>query len=189
MSFRHNQKRNFRLAIRWYVREATREQASPPGTLDFVRSTGGRQEWTTVKETANMSRTARCLCGDFRVTVSAEPMLVNVCHCEDCQRRSGAPWSSAAYFPKDAVRLDGPNKIYTRTSDAGTRISHHFCPTCGTTVCWTRETGSTRFGIPVGLFTDPSFPAPTLSVWEKGRYSWAPAVDTAAHWDTQPPAR
>ena len=66
-----------------------------------------------------MPRTARCLCGDFSVVVSAEPVMVNVCHCEDCQRRSGVPWSSAAYFPSDSVRLDGPNKIYTRTSDAG----------------------------------------------------------------------
>jgi len=134
-----------------------------------------------------MPRTAQCLCGAFSAVVSAEPVMVNMCHCEDCQRRSGVPWSSAAYFPTDAVRLDGPNKIYTRTSDAGTRINHHFCPTCGVTVCWTRETGGTRFGIPVGLFNDPSFPAPSLSVWEKRRYAWSPAMDNVAHWDTQPP--
>jgi hypothetical protein len=115
--------------------------------------------------------------------------MVNMCHCEDCQRRSGVPWSSAAYFPSESVRLDGPNRIYTRTSDAGTRINHYFCPTCGATVCWARETGATRFGIPVGTFTDPSFPAPSLSVWEKRRYAWSPAVDNLAHWDTQPPAR
>ena len=123
-----------------------------------------------------MPRTAKCLCGAFRVTVSAEPMLVNVCHCQDCQLRSGVPWSSAAYFPRETVRLDGPNKTYTRTSDAGNRINHHFCPTCGVTVCWARETDSTRFGIPVGAFNDPSFPAPTISVWKKddtgGRLSW-----------------
>jgi hypothetical protein len=136
-----------------------------------------------------MPRTARCLCGDFSVVVSAEPVMVNVCHCEDCQRRSGVPWSSAAYFPSESVRLDGPNKIYTRTSDAGTRINHHFCPTCGTTVCWARETGATRFGIPVGAFNDPSFPAPSLSVWEKRRYAWSPAMENLAHWDTQPPPR
>ena len=97
-----------------------------------------------------MPRTAKCLCGAFSVVVSAEPMVVNVCPCRDCQRRSGVPWTSNAYFPREFVHLNGPNKIYTRTSNAGTRINHHFCPTCGVTVCWTRETGSTRFGIPVG---------------------------------------
>jgi hypothetical protein len=115
--------------------------------------------------------------------------MVNVCHCEDCQRRSGVPWSSAAYFPSESVRLDGPNKIYTRTSDAGTRINQYFCPTCGATVCWARETGATRYGIPVGAFNDPSFPAPSLSVWEKRRYAWSPTIENLAHWDTQPPPR
>src|SRR5262249_23457663 len=82
---------------------------------------------------------------------------------------------------------DGPNRIYARTSDSGTRINHHFCPTCGVTVCWTRETGSTRFGIPVGAFNDPSFPAPSVSVWEKRRYEWSPPLENVNHWDTQPP--
>lgn len=68
-----------------------------------------------------MERTAKCLCGQFSVIVTGEPTMVNVCHCHDCQRRSGVPWTSNAYFPKENVRLDGPNKVYTRVSNAGTR--------------------------------------------------------------------
>jgi hypothetical protein len=134
-----------------------------------------------------MPRTAQCLCGTFSVIVSAEPVMVNVCHCRYCQRRSGVPWTSNAYFPRETVRLNGPNRIYTRTSNAGTRINHHFCPTCGVTVCWTRETGSTRFGIPVGAFHDPSFPAPSVSFWDVRRYEWSPPMENVDHWDTQPP--
>ena len=71
-----------------------------------------------------MPRTAKCLCGEFSVSVSAEPMMVNACHCRDCQRRSGVPWTSNAYFPRETVRLNGPNKLYTRTSNDGTRINY-----------------------------------------------------------------
>jgi hypothetical protein len=134
-----------------------------------------------------MPRTATCLCGAFKVVVSGEPMVVNLCHCRDCQRRSGVPWTSNAYYPPDAVRLEGPNTIYVRTSNAGTRINHHFCPTCGGTVCWIRETGATRYGIPVGAFNDPSFPAPSVSFWEQARYAWSPQLENVDHWDTQPP--
>jgi hypothetical protein len=134
-----------------------------------------------------MERTATCLCGKFSVVAAGEPVLVNVCHCRDCQRRSGVPWTGNAYFPKEAVRLDGPNKVYVRVSEADTRINHHFCPTCGVTVCWARAADSTRFGIPVGAFNDPAFPAPTLSVWEGRRYAWSPDVADVRHWDTQPP--
>jgi len=62
-----------------------------------------------------MPRTAKCLCGAFSVIVSAEPMMVNVRHCQDCQRRSGAPWSSSAYFPKETVHLDGPKMVPIRS--------------------------------------------------------------------------
>ena len=112
-----------------------------------------------------MERTAKCLCGQFSVIVTGEPVVVNVCHCHDCQRRSGVPW----------------------TSNAGNRINHHFCPNCGVTVCWTRETGSMRFGIPVGTFNDPSLPAPSASFWEERRYAWSPEVTDVQHWNTQPP--
>ena len=132
-----------------------------------------------------MERTAKCLCEGFSVIVTGEPSMVNVCHCRDCQRRSGVPWTSNAYFPKEYVRLEGPNKIYTRTSNAGTRINHHFCPTCGVTVCWIRETGALRFGIPVGTFSDPSFPAPTVSFWEEASYAWSPQVNNVEHLKTQ----
>jgi hypothetical protein len=76
---------------------------------------------------------------------------------------------SHVYFPKENVRVDGANMVYTGASNAGTRINHRFCPSCGVTVCWTRETGSARFGIPVGAFDDPSFPTPSVSFWEEAR--------------------
>jgi hypothetical protein len=132
-----------------------------------------------------MERTAKCLCEEFSVIVTGEPSMVNVCHCRDCQRRSGVPWTSNDYFSKECVHLDGPNKIYTRTSNAGTRIKHHFCPNCGVTVCWIRETGALRFGIPVGAFNDPLFPAPTVSFWEEARYAWSPQMNDVKHLKTQ----
>jgi hypothetical protein len=142
---------------------------------------------TSLRRRYSMAKTATCLCGQFRVVVASEPTVVNVCHCRDCQRRSGVPWTSNAYFPKESVRLEGPNNVYTRASNAGNRINHHFCPTCGVTVCWARETGATRFGIPVGTFNDPSFPAPTVSFWEERGYAWSPQMTDVEHWDTQPP--
>jgi hypothetical protein len=55
-----------------------------------------------------MARTAKCLCCQFSVIVTCDPTVVNVCHCRDCQRRSGVPWTSTAYFPKEYVRLEDP---------------------------------------------------------------------------------
>ena len=104
-----------------------------------------------------MERTAKCLCGTLEVVVSGEPHFVNACHFTDCQRRSGAPMTSNAYFPSSKVRLEAASRIYRRISAAGRWIDHKFCPDCGTTVCWTLEALPDDHGVPVGLFNDPKF--------------------------------
>jgi len=104
--------------------------------------------------------------------VEGEPIIVNICHCRRCQRRTGAPMSSNAYFPKAAVRLEGEYKIYTRDGQDGRKLSNHFCPNCGATVCWTLDMRPDHYGIAVGAFNDPSFPAPVLSIWEQSIYAW-----------------
>ena len=128
-----------------------------------------------------MERTAKCQCGEFRVITSGEPYMVNICHCQDCQRRSGVPWTSNAYYKKTSVRLEGPYNVYTRVSAVGRKLNNHFCPTCGATVCWTLDAAPDAYGIPVGAFNDPSFPAPSISIWEKSMYSWVPPLSGVEH--------
>ena len=33
--------------------------------------------------------TGGCACGEIRYEISDEPMVMNDCHCRDCQRKSG----------------------------------------------------------------------------------------------------
>src|SRR6476619_732531 len=126
-----------------------------------------------------MERTGKCLCGALQVVVSGEPRYVNACHCTDCQRRSGAPMTSNAYFPSSVVRLEGASRTYSRISAAGRWIDHKFCPDCGTTVCCTAELFPDDHGVPVGLFNDPKFPGPSVVLWEQSKYSWCPNVQGA----------
>jgi hypothetical protein len=113
-----------------------------------------------------MERIAQCQCGSLRAIASGEPKLSYVCHCKACQRRTGAAVHSGAYFSKDAVRYDGPAKVYGRMADSGFVIRFHFCPECGTSVYWETDKYPDRCGIAVGCFADPAFPAPVLSMWE-----------------------
>ena len=129
-----------------------------------------------------MARTAKCQCGNFQVVVSGEPTAVNICHCQDCQRRSGVLWTSNAYFRKSCVRLAGPHKIYTRVILLeGRALRNHFCPECGATVCWTADVRPDLCGIAVGAFNDPTFPAPSVSIWEQSSYAWVPLPPGLQH--------
>jgi hypothetical protein len=128
-----------------------------------------------------MERTAGCQCGQFRVATTIEPDAVNICHCADCQRRSGVPWTSNAYFRRSGVTLSGAYRTYTREAQEGRKFHNHFCPDCGATVCWTLDIRPDRYGVAVGSFNDPSFPAPTYSVYERSKYRWVVLPDGLQH--------
>jgi hypothetical protein len=119
-----------------------------------------------------MERTARCQCGSLRAIASGEPDFVNVCHCQACQRRTGAVFHAGAFFAKSQVRIERASKVYTRDAQQGRKVSFHFCPECGSSVYWHADLRPDHLGIAVGGFADPEFPPPTASVWEESMHGW-----------------
>ena len=74
-----------------------------------------------------MTRTATCRCGQLSATCTGEPVRGSVCHCYDCQKRSGSAFAVQARFPSEAVTISGEHKLYshvrTRQSGLQTRRS------------------------------------------------------------------
>jgi hypothetical protein len=119
-----------------------------------------------------MQRTAQCQCGQLRAVADGDPDYINVCHCQACQRRTGAVMQSGAYYKKAQVHPEGESKIYVRTTDSGRKLWFHFCPNCGSSVYWQAELRPEFIAVAVGAFADPTFPMPTHSVWEKTKHPW-----------------
>ena len=128
-----------------------------------------------------MTRTAHCCCGALRVEVSADPDLVGVCHCGECQRRTGSVFGVAAFYKKEHVRAEGPSRIYIRDGQEGRKVRMHFCPTCGTTVFWEIDLRPDLIGVAVGTFHDANFPPPTLSGWEESKHGWVSFTHDLTH--------
>jgi hypothetical protein len=137
---------------------------------------------------AVMVKTARCACGEFRVIVTGDPVHVTICHCRDCQRRSGVPWTCNAHYARSDVRLEGAHKIYTRDGQEGRKMVNHFCPECGTTVCWMGERFPDLCGVTTGTFNDPAYPAPSVSVYEEAMYDWVVLPPGMQHFPKGRPA-
>ncbi|BBC72418.1 aldehyde-activating protein [Altererythrobacter sp. B11] len=95
-----------------------------------------------------------------------------LCHCLDCQRRSGSPFGVMAYFPAGSVVITGPATEYRRETDSGAYYVHGFCPACGSTVFSRPGKYPEMIGIAVGALADPAFPMPARSVYEQSRHSW-----------------
>ena len=113
-----------------------------------------------------------------------------MCHCLDCQRRTGSLFSIAAFFERSAVNVvDGGSKTFTRDSLVGKLVTFHFCPECGSTVFWEPERRPELIGIAVGAFGDPSFPQPEQSVFTDHKHAWLGLPDEMRVFAMMPPSQ
>lgn len=119
-----------------------------------------------------MIRAASCQCGQLGLTCEGDPVRISVCHCLDCQRRSGSSFAAQARFPIDRVTITGASNHWTRVGDEGGAGHMHFCPTCGSNVFYRLPAEPELIAVAIGAFADPSFPAPTYSVYENRKHAW-----------------
>jgi hypothetical protein len=123
------------------------------------------------------ARTASCRCGQLRASAAGDPVRLSVCHCLDCKKRSGSAFAVQARWPIDRVTLEGESKTWVQHADSGNRITHHFCPECGSSLHYVIEGKfDGLIAIPLGAFDDPFFAGPAFSVWEERKHDWVEIV-------------
>lgn len=119
------------------------------------------------------TRTATCRCGQLRVTCEGDPVRAAICHCLNCQKRTGSIFGAQARFKAEQVTVEGETKTYSGAGDSGNATTFTFCPTCGSTVCWILGGPPGFIAVAVGAFADPNFPPPVLSVYDNRAHPWA----------------
>jgi hypothetical protein len=117
-------------------------------------------------------RRGTCCCGQLNAICTGDAARISMCSCEACQRRTGVVFSTNSRFRREQVRIEGRSTVFSRTADSGNGVSYHFCPECGTTVYWELEGFPDLIAIATGTFADPTYPPPTVSVWERGKHPW-----------------
>ncbi|MBI1774402.1 MAG: GFA family protein [Proteobacteria bacterium] len=120
------------------------------------------------------TRQAACSCGQLRLACQGEPVRISMCHCLDCQRRTGSAFGAQARFRREQIlEIEGRASEFVRVADSGNKLVFRFCPNCGSTVYWEND-GVPRFiAVAMGAFGDPSFPPPRIAVYESRAHSWA----------------
>lgn len=117
-------------------------------------------------------RLATCACGALQAACEGEPTKSSLCHCPQCQKRTGSAFGVAVFFPREAVTLSGPASSWTRAADSGFPVTQRFCPTCGSTVVWEPQRKPEVVAVALGAFADPGFAAPSQAVYEQHRHPW-----------------
>ena len=110
-----------------------------------------------------------------------------MCHCLDCQRRTGSAFSVAVFYQRDMVHIErGSSNTFERGSASGFPVSFHFCGTCGSNVYWEPLRLPDFIGVAIGAFADPEFPRPDQSVWTRDKYRWLALSEGIAVFEQNP---
>ncbi|PSH64795.1 aldehyde-activating protein [Phyllobacterium brassicacearum] len=134
-------------------------------------------------------RVATCRCGQLKATCEGEPVRVSVCHCLDCQKRTGSAFAAQARWPDERVRVTGEFRTWVRVADSGHKATYQFCSACGSTVANIIEGWPGVTAVPLGAFADPSFPAPKFSVYEHRKHVWTTVLGEEVEHSSTPSTR
>jgi len=113
-----------------------------------------------------------CLCGKVRYSANADPVFVGVCHCKDCQKFTGSPFSAVVGLPKAALTVEGRVTTFKKTGDSGQMTERSFCPECGSYVSDTAAVMPDVVMIGTGTLDDASWVKPAMQIYCDSAQPW-----------------
>lgn len=126
------------------------------------------------------------MCGTVQYEVKGDPKVVAHCHCQECQRGSGAGHTTGAMFPVDDFHLTGQVSEYKYLSDNGNEVTRVFCPACGSPI-FGQNSGMKEFlTITLGTLNDSSDFEPEVVVFTRNREKWDAMDETLLMFEAQP---
>ena len=132
--------------------------------------------------------TGRCLCGGVTYTADAEPVIQAVCHCTDCQRQTGNPFSVIVALPRDSLQVEGDSLASYATvgEDHGGETERNFCSNCGAPVFSVAAVMPEMVFIKAGSLDDASWLEPTVEAWTSSAQPWSPRFENTAQLERGP---
>lgn len=132
--------------------------------------------------------TGRCLCGGVTYSADAEPVVQAVCHCTDCQRQTGNPFSVIVGVPRAALNVEGSTlaSFATTGEDHGEETRRNFCSVCGSPVFSIAAVLPELAFIKAGSLDDASWLEPAAEVWTSSAQPWSPHFEHTARMERGP---
>jgi hypothetical protein len=113
-----------------------------------------------------------CHCGQVSFTALIDPARVMVCHCNDCQVLSGAPYRAVVAAAIDDFQLTGTTQRYVKVAESGNRRAQVFCPTCATPLFATAPENPTSVVIRLGCVKQRAALKPAVQIWHDTALAW-----------------
>jgi hypothetical protein len=114
------------------------------------------------------ARAGGCHCGAVRFTAQGRPKFVSNCHCLDCRKATGAPFSTWVGYDAQNVTWQGDRAIH----HSSPTVSRGFCAKCGTPLLYSGRQWSTETHLLVGTFDQPDDLRPTGDSFTADKLDW-----------------
>lgn len=118
-----------------------------------------------------------CACGHIRYTTTTPPTRLVNCHCLECRKQAGAPYTSFVFFAQDDITWETKPTEWRSSASA----SRFFCPKCGSTMMMYLDKDLPSVGIAAGsLDDDTQVPRPESHIFLKEKAAWYEIPDDGA---------
>ncbi len=119
--------------------------------------------------------TGGCLCGGVRFQIDAPLLVASYCHCNRCQRRTGAGYSAQARIAPGSLEITQGEEL-VRAYRPPDGFAKMFCEACGSALWSQSQDDPSVMSVRLGAFdADPGI-----------RPSWRQFVAYAAPWEAVP---
>ena len=119
-------------------------------------------------------------------SADAEPVVQAVCHCADCQRQTGNPFSVVVAVPRPVLSVEGDTLASFATNDGKTERT--FCSACGSPIFSAATAAPQLAFIKAGSLDDASWIEPAVEAWTSSAQPWSPHFEGAARLERGPEA-
>jgi hypothetical protein len=114
-----------------------------------------------------------CLCSAVRYRVNEAPLNCYVCHCTDCQRRTGSAFAISLFVRRKAVEVvQGTTTAYAAQLADGRSKQGQCCALCATRL-WGEPAKAPHIAvIQPGTLDNPTQFQPFAHVWTRSAQPW-----------------
>ena len=114
-----------------------------------------------------------CHCGAIAYEADVDPARVTLCHCNDCQNFSGAPFrASVPARVEDLKIVRGAPKVYVKTAESGNRRAQGFCGDCGSSIYSADAEGAKVYMLRLGIVAERAQLPPQRQIWCEAALPW-----------------
>lgn len=133
------------------------------------------------------NQTGGCHCGKVRYSVGGQPELTFFCHCSDCQKTSGSPFSVELMLADTSIELDGDVVTYTVKGDSGGDVHRHHCARCGSGIYLKCDSDPGYVFLKAGTLDDANSVSPEMHIFTSSKQPWVKIDDGLPEFERMPP--